>query len=1062
MTPSQSAQSRRLVAVFCLLLFAFCVLPSTFGQSASATLSGTVEDQNGAVVPGATVTVENKATGLKRQATTNGDGSYTIPLLPPSAYTVTAQAQGFSPVQVSNVVLNVGDNKSLQIPLKAGNISEMVQIGGNAPLTNESAAVATVVDRQFVGNLPLNGRSFQSLIALTPGVVLTKSGADNQGQFSVNGQRANANYFTVDGVSANTGIAAGGTLTQTGGGAIPAFDAAGGTANVVSLDAMQEFRLQTSTFAPEFGRTPGAQISIVTRSGTNEFHATLFEYFRNEALDANDFFANSRGLRRSPLRQHNFGGVLGGPVLLPRFGEGGRQPFYNGRDRTFFFFSYEGNRLRLPQTQISTVPSLASRQAAPPQIRPYLNAYPVPNGKELANGFAEFNATYSDPSTLNATSVRIDHTFNNRFTVFGRYSDSPSESLQRGTLGRALNTVSQTNFENTVLTVGSTQTFTTSFINDLRINATRTRGRNFFRMDNFGGAVRPDDSLLYPPFAQREMSEFSLGILGASALLDDGNLANNQQRQINLVDNLSISSGSHQIKVGVDYRYLSPLTGLSAYRQNIFFRGFTGAPGGTLSGIAAFYINGTTESVALSIHNLSLYAQDTWKINSRLTLTYGMRWDVNPAPKGKNGKVLYPFTNLDNPAQIALAPTGTPLYRTRFHNIAPRIGLTWQQSQKPGWERILRGGFGIFYDLGSGTITNSAVGFPYNRFGFALNVPFPIAPAQLIPPPFSLNPPFGVITISDPELQLPYVCQWNVALEQSLGTEQTISASYVAAIGRRLLRQERLPSSPRYSTASVTRNNATSDYHALQLQFQRRLSRGLQVLASYSWSKSIDTISSDSTIGSPSGTFDARLDRGASDFDVRHSFSAAVTWNIPAPTNAKAVKALLGNWSMDAIASARSATPVDVTYFRSASIGSLFLRPDLNLGKPLYLNDPSAAGGRRFNPAAFSIPAASVLRQGTLGRNVLRGFSPHQINFALRRQFALTERVGLQLKAEIFNILNHPNFGDPSGDLDSSLFGLSTQMLGRSLGGGGLSGGFSPLYQIGGPRTMQLVVRFQF
>ena len=237
-------------------------LVTAFGQSATATLSGEVVDQNGAVVPNAEVTVTNNGTGQARHATTNDSGNFTVPLLPPGAYTVSAQREGFAPVRIPEVILNVGDQKSLPIQLRAGSISEMVQVIGEAPLINESPAVGTVVDRQFVESMPLNGRSFQSLITLMPGVVLAKTNVQEQGQFSVNGQRSNANYFTVDGVSANFGVAPTG-VNQNGGGSVPALSAAGGTNSLVSVDAMQEFKIQTSTYAAEFGRTPGAQVQIL-------------------------------------------------------------------------------------------------------------------------------------------------------------------------------------------------------------------------------------------------------------------------------------------------------------------------------------------------------------------------------------------------------------------------------------------------------------------------------------------------------------------------------------------------------------------------------------------------------------------------------------------------------------------------------------------------------------------------------------------------------------------------------------------------------------------------------
>src|SRR6266508_2849714 len=402
-----SCIGRALCAI--LTLACLCGANSAFALS-TATLTGRVTDSNAAAIVGAKVDANNIDTNLTFSTVTNDEGLFVIPNLPPGRYRMFVQKDGFQGIVKPDVTLHVQDIISLSFSMQLGSIIQSVTVEGGAPLIQkESATVGTVVDRQFVENLPLNGRSFQSLIKLTPGVVLTRAESQNQGQFSVNGQRANANYFTVDGVSANLGVSNSASLSQGDSGSLPGLTVSGGTNNLVSVDALQEFKILTSTYAPEFGRTPGAQISIATRSGTNDFHGTLFEYFRNDALDANDWFANSRRQPKPALRQNDFGGVLGGPLYLPRFGEGG-PAIYSGKNRTFFFFSYEGLRLRLPLTQVTLVPSVASRQDAVPQTQPFLNAYPIPNGQGFANGFAEFNASYSDPLTLDATSIRVDHT----------------------------------------------------------------------------------------------------------------------------------------------------------------------------------------------------------------------------------------------------------------------------------------------------------------------------------------------------------------------------------------------------------------------------------------------------------------------------------------------------------------------------------------------------------------------------------------------------------------------------------------------------------------------------
>jgi hypothetical protein len=1018
-----------------------------------------VTDANDAVIVGAKVEATNIATQVTYSGETNGEGFFVIANLPTGRYRIVVQKQGFQSVIKPDVDVHVQDVISLNFSMQVGSITQSVTVEAGASLAQtETAAVDTLVDRQFVENLPLNGRSFQSLIALTPGVVLTKANFNEQGQFSANGQRANANYFMVDGVSANIGVSAGITLGQSGGGSLPGFSAFGGTSNLVSVDALQEFRVQTSTFAPEFGRTPGAQVSIVTRSGTNDFHGALFEYFRNDVLDANDWFANSRGQRKPALRQNDFGAVVGGPVI---------------KNRAFFFFSYEGLRLRQPQTALTTVPSMSARQSAPAQIRPFLSAFPVPNGRELGNGLAEFSAGFSNSSTLDATGIRVDYAVNQKLTLFGRYNNAPSETVQRGASGLSLTTVLRTPLETHTFTSGAILGITPTINNDFRANYSRTRAATSFAVDDFGGATPPSPSMLFPSFASPQDSFYQFVLIGGTgSIYIVGKNADNSQRQINLVDNLSIVASDHQLKFGVDYRRLSPVFDPARYSLAPIFLGVPAA----LTGRASFVsISASAGPRSPLFKNFSAYGQDTWKASPRLTFTYGLRWEVNPPPSEKNGEDPFAVDQVDNPALLALAPRGTSLWQTTYDNFAPRVGFAYQLSQRQGGESVLRGGFGIFFDLGTGTsATAFANGFPYVTSKLLFGVPYPLDAAQASPPRFSLDPPVLSIAVFDPKLKLPYVYQWNLSLEQSLGLNQTVSASYVAAVGRRLLRQElfRGPALGNNSIftpgsfVNVTRNAATSDYHALQLQFQRRLSRGLQALGSYTWSHSIDTASNDSSSFAPAAIIDPKADRGPSDFDVRHSFTSAVTYNVPTPEAGAIGNAVLRNWSVDTIFRARTATPVNVITGTAIFGVSDVFRPDLVLGVPLYVDDPAVAGGRRINRAAFSAPPTS--RQGTLGRNALRGFGASQLDLALRRQFNLSERANLQFRAEFFNILNHPNFGDPgaggsnTNNLTTPLFGQSILMLGTSLGSGGSNGGFSPLYQIGGPRSIQFGLKLKF
>src|SRR6266404_4878809 len=364
--------ARTSTACGAVLTFLFFVvagsLPTAHAQTENASILGSVTDPTGAVVPSATIRLIDTDRGLKSEVATGSSGFYSFPNVRPGHYRMDVEKSGFKPLRLTGITVNVQDNLGQNFKLDVGSASETITVEANAVKVNTTdGTVSTVVDRTFADNIPLNGRTFQTLIMLTPGVVVTQTASDDQGQFSVNGQRADANYFTIDGVSANFGVTGFFPLGQVAGGALPALSAQGGTNSLVSVDAMQEFRVQTSSFAPEFGRTPGGQVSIVTRSGTNDFHGTLFEYFRNDVLDANDWFngyTNNPPLAKAKNRQNDFGGVFGGPII---------------KDRAFFFFSYEGLRLRQPLTQQTIVPDVASRNvqtAGSIAIRPYLNAYP--------------------------------------------------------------------------------------------------------------------------------------------------------------------------------------------------------------------------------------------------------------------------------------------------------------------------------------------------------------------------------------------------------------------------------------------------------------------------------------------------------------------------------------------------------------------------------------------------------------------------------------------------------------------------------------------------------------
>ncbi len=1058
-----------LFVIFSLAIFtAFTEIAAA--QSATATLSGTVVDEQGAVVAGASVKITDATKAFERTITANDVGYFIFSQLPPSGYSVKIGRSGFGGAQLNDLVLNVNDQRVLRVQLKVATATATVDVIADSALIDDSPAVSTIVDRQFVENQPLNGRSFQTLVELAPGVVLTPSSNPVAGQFSVNGQRTGSNYFTVDGVSANFGSTASVTLYESAGGGVPSYSALGTTSSLASVDAVQEFSIQTSTYAPEFGRQPGGQISLITRSGTNNYHGSVFNYLRNDIFDAANYFDNRAGLSKPPLRQNDFGGTFGGPLPFLNFGEG-VPPFNSGKDRTFFFFSYEGLRLRQPARVEPNfrVPSLRVRQNATGILRDILNAFPLPTGAELTNptngaptGEAPYAANFTNPSQLNATSVRVDHRVSDKVSMFGRFNYAPSEDKQRARFCAA-SCVADLTYRTQTATFGSTQILTSNVINDLRVNFSKSRVNQTYYIDSFGGAIVPPQSSLYPSFTTRNNGYFIVEVNGSgSNTISDGFFNENEQKQFNIVNSTSITVGGHAIKFGVDYRRLTPVSDGGSYKR-LFLPG-------SIANLASGGV-GDGDIIAPDVmlrpiyNNFSLFAQDTWRVNPRLTLTYGLRYEVNPAPSEKNGNlplsVLGYDENVNNFVNPLIAPRGTKFYDTTYNNFAPRVGAAYQIFEGT----VVRGGFGVFFDLGynfTGTAFSTGL-FPFARrlSPFDITLTSPIFLSQ--PPPNNPNGPFARLFSYEPDYKLPYTLQYNFAVEQAFGANNTVSLSYVGARGRRLGRVESLRNaSPNpFRRIDFVTNGASSDYNALQAQYQRRLTRGFQALVSYTFAKSLDTVSEESfqNLQAPTGRFAPDADRGPSTFDVRHAFNGAISYEIPSLFGEGIGKAIFGGFGLDTIVRGRSATPVNVvSNVNRFNLGTAtVLRPDLVAGQPLYVDDVNAPGGRRFNRLAFVIPAASENRQGSFERNVLRGFPAYQLDMSLRRTLGIREAVNLQLRVDAFNVFNRANFANPSGVLsDTANFGRSTRTLGEQLAG------LSQLYQIGGPRSFQLSAKLRF
>ena len=1066
---------RRLGQQIVLAMIWMCLCGShALAQTENGSLTGEVRDPQGAVVAGAEVMATNVQTGVVTNVTSNENGVFYFPSLRPSRYKISVKKSGFKE-GVLDVEVHVQDRLSEDVTLAVGSSSETVNVDASAAEVDTSIAVATEVERSFIENMPLNGRSFQALIALTPGSVTAKAYYSGIGQFSVNGQRTDANYFSIDGVSANVGITQGSNvyLGAAGAGAAQASSNNGGYNNLVSVDALQEYKIQSSTFEPEYGRTPGAQLSIVTRSGSNQMHGVLFEYLRNEVFDSRDYFARVNNLPKPAEKQNDFGGTLGGPIL---------------RNKLFFFFSYEGLRLRVPFTRTELVPSSSLRASAIPAVQPLFNAYPLPNKNDVpGNPVASAISTFSNPSVLNATSFKLDYVASPKLSLFIRGNHGPSNGSQHGAFDFYSRSTLSTTISNVdTLTAGATYLISNRLVNDFRANLSWAKGATVVVPTNFGGATIPSQSYLFQsnPNYNDKTSVFGLFMLDGTSGYYVGNDATNHQRQFNLVDSLSWSRSNHNLKLGVDYRRLTPTNGYRPWDIFYVANSFADLANGTLfdAGITS---NDTSELRPI-FTNVSLYAQDEWRVVPRLTLSYGLRWDYDPPPSEASGHPFFTATNLNDPANVALAPKGTPLWSANKHNFAPRFGIAYTANNTTGRELVFRGGWGIFYGLGNQQGAQGTLGFPYSRSntlygtdcgGCGGTATYPISPAEAAPIPYSLNPPYGLVFAFDPQLKDPRVYQWNGTVEQSLGTTRSLQLSYVGNKGDDLLRRSMLTpamgGNANFTYLDVVTNQGYSNYNALQAQFKQHPWHGLQLITSYTWSHAIDNGSSVNLPNPYNNVYSPALDRGDSDFDIRHSFSTALSYEVPGSHGGnRALRALTNGWAADSLFRANSASPVNVTT-GVFSFGLIWntdaanQRPDLVPGQPLYLYSSQYPGGKRINPAAFVAPA-DTFTQGDLGRNALRGFGAWQEDLAIRRTFRITEKVSLLFRAEAFNIFNHSNLGDPGAQSDganhinSPNFGLSTQVLSNSLGTGGADGGFSSLYQIGGPRSLQFALKLQF
>ncbi|MDQ3798819.1 MAG: VWA domain-containing protein [Acidobacteriota bacterium] len=842
------------------------------------------------------------------------------------------------------------------------------------------------------------------------------------GLISVTGQRPTSNYFTIDELSANTGAAADETSVSGNIGALPNLTAAGGTNSLTALDATTEVTLRTLADTKE-GRAAGATINFVSKRGNNNYRGSLFETFGNEAFNANDFFANSRGLSRPAARLNQFGGTLGG---------------FLRKDKAWFFGNYEGLRLRQPAFSISEVPGLASRQnAAAANVRPLLDAFPVPNGRLTANGFAEFAATFTNPAAHDIFGLRIDAQPLDELSVSGRYNFSDSKASLRGEGDFSLNTRRNLDARSSSLSLLATYTLSNSAVLNARANFSRSNLAQSFALDDFGGAnVSP---LISNAAAGSPFSFLKFDLAGKNSALAAGSQTETTINQFQVNGALEWVVNNNTLAFGADFRRLSFDVGAQPAERSVLFSGVNTS--GT-----ALRINELTRTGgrASALENLSLFGQDAWRVSSNLNLSFGLRWNMDFAPETGAGNI-----NFRN---------ASPQMRDMLKNLAPRAGFAFDPFGSG--KSVLRGSAGLYYDFGNAAASEVfANSFPFVAGGnFARNVNWTASPTSAFKP----------LIAFDADLRTPRAWKIFAEYQQEIFDNNVVTVNYTGAFGRGLLRTRTfLNADPDYNFARLATSDGESDYHAANLLYDKRFSQGFSISARYTLAKSLDNFSLD--------TFRRNLfvgenlsdERAASDFDARHQFAVYGAYDIPAAFgDSGSLNFLTRDWMIFGFANARTALPVNVTYARVNDFGVQLLRPDLIADAPLYIAD--ASGGKQINPAAFSIPVeGGGERQGTLGRNALRGFPFFQLDLGLERRFRFGNESNLRLTMTILNVLNRANFADMSGNLGTlaadsggnyfvanSYFGQATSTFG--------SRNFTPFYLYGGARTIQFSAKYVF
>jgi outer membrane receptor protein involved in Fe transport len=1065
-------------------------------QTFRGTILGTVTDPNGAVIPGAKIAVRNTSTGLERSTTTDESGNYSVPELPIGQYEVRVEHAGFVSARVENVTVEVASERRIDVKLSVAGGETTVIIAANAQVETTSNMLGGTITTRAAEDLPINGRDFTKFLVMVPGATGDPSGATDSpgsfGLFSANGNRGRANNYLLDGTDMNDGYRN-----------LPAINEAGvfGTpATILPVEAISEAAI-LSNFEAEYGRNAGAIINIVTKSGTNDFHGSLFEFFRNNALDARNFF-NIEPNPQTAFRNNQFGGSLGGPIK---------------RNQTFFYFAYEGQRERVGLNSTARVPDPREIEALGGPQNPVIarllarNPWPAPNRPlDPFDDSGDPNLFVTTPASNDVDSLigKIDHSFNKDNQLTGRYFFGTSDqsfplAILAGNILPGFNTVTPTTVH--LVSISYLKIFSASRVNELRFGYNRF-DQGFFPEDSdfdprsigLNTGITSDQDFGLPQI--RIQDNLGIANIGATLSVPRARLDTNYH----VIDNFSWKLDKHDLKFGYEFRRTTVGQFFDAgYRGRLDFASLEDFLSGIVSGGRAARGNSNRNTFQNSHAG---YLQDTLRWSPQLTLNLGLRWDYF----GVFGEKDNLLSNFDPTEGLVLVGSpGLPrLYDRDWNNFSPRLGLAWNVNGDG--KTVVRAGWGLFYDAFSQDFFAGQL--PFNTFnpGPAFN---PVGPSPIL---FSFSPA-GVIENNvpifsdfldsdvfavDPHLRTPYIQNYNLNIQRELFRNVVMQVGYVGSTGKKLFRYRDInqPLNPSVSSARPFDNGpfapsggtffyvnhlettAVSNYNALQTSLSVRNHKGFSSEIYYTWSHSIDNASDGqdyvANATQPDNSHCTRCEKGNSNFDSRHRFVVSASYALP---NFSESHPRLGSgWQLNTVVTARSGNPFHLTLFDDYNnTGEFFPRPDV-IGDP-YAGTSSP--DNFINLSAFAVPctldpnvedssAANCIpgtwHFGSLGRNALRGPNYFNVDFSIFKDTRITEKLRLQLRAEVFNIFNHPNFSNPllpsfAADFTSSI----DPATGRGQGFLPITvtpdvGIGNPFLGGGGPRNIQLALKLIF